>query len=212
MARLNIHVGNGQVLALLWSGPARLQWLLRAGGWRLCGALLVLSALLGALLWQHQQAQRAQLQTMVAQQQAALHAVSSAALAGAAEPDERSRLTAFEQLLLPHADIPLVVEEVLQLAAKSGLLVQRGDYRAQTDVAGGFLRYGMTLPVSGEAAAVERFMQTALRRHPMLLLDSWRLQRQQGQPGRIDARLQWVILTHLPPPAGPVATTSKAAP
>lgn len=215
MARLNVNLWSGadiagRTLALLQNWLARGQWLLRAGGPRLYSGLLIVLALLAALMWQHRQAQRAQLQSALTAQRAVLLAATP--LSGTVDAEERRRLRAFDQRLLPHADIPLVLQDLLQLAATSGLSVQRGEYRTQIDVAGGFLRYGMSLPVSGEATAVERFMQAALRQHPMLLLDSWRLQRQPGNAARIEARLQWVILTRLPTPPGPDAVATKVAP
>lgn len=187
----------------------------RIGMANMCSLLLALLAILAGLMWQRQHAQREQLQAALAVSgsvSAMVRAASDTPLSGAVEPDDRSRLASFDSMLLPHADIPQVIQDLLQLAASQGLSVQRGEYRAQPDVAGGFLRYGMTLPVSGDAAAVERFMQTALRTQPMLLLDNWHLQRQQRSSGQIEARLQWVLLARLPAPLSAVNAASKAVP
>jgi hypothetical protein len=127
-----------------------------------------------------------------------VNAARNSSLSGMRTLDGRGRLDAFEKILLPHEDIPVLVQDILQLAENQGLLVQRGEYRPQADAAGNFLRYGMSLPVKGDAAAINRFIQAALRTHQALILESVRFKREQIGAHEIEARVQWAVLARLP--------------
>jgi hypothetical protein len=123
--------------------------------------------------------------------------------ATASRPSERrvpapSKLTAFEDILLSHADIPIAVQDLLELAETHHLSIARGDYRPQVDTSGGFMRYRMSLPVKGDAQAVHRYMLAALRAHRTLALESAQFKRERIESSEIEARIQWVILTRLP--------------
>jgi hypothetical protein len=121
--------------------------------------------------------------------------------------DGRHRLAAFERLLFEHADIPIVVRSLLDLAEQEQLSVVRGDYRADPDTAGQFMRYRMSVPVNGEAAKIHRYLMAALRAHPTLALESVQFKRQRIESGEVEARIQWVLFTRLAAhraPAGPV--------
>jgi hypothetical protein len=110
----------------------------------------------------------------------------------------REKLKSFEQNLLPHAKIPVVVQALLRLAEDDGLSIRRGDYRLQADAGGGFVRYQMTLPVKGTAPAIHHFIQAALLDHSALALESVQFKRERIESSEIEARLQWVLLTALP--------------
>lgn len=110
----------------------------------------------------------------------------------------RDRLHQFESHLLAHDDIPSVVEDVLRRAEDEGLSIQRGDYRPQADLQGGFMRYRMSLPVAGKPAAIHRFVQAVLVAHRSLALESIHFGRERMESGQIEARLQWSLLTRLP--------------
>ena len=112
--------------------------------------------------------------------------------------DGRVRLKAFEAYLLPHEDIPAVVQGLLRLAEDEKLSIQRGEYRAQIDTVGGFMRYRMILPVKGPAPAIHHFMQAAMRTQKTLALDSVQFKRERIELSEIEARIQWVVLTRLP--------------
>lgn len=86
--------------------------------------------------------------------------------------------------------------------------MQRGSYRPQVDVAGGFLRYRMTLPVKGSGPAIQRFMQTALRKQKTLALDSVQFKRARIGSSDIEARIEWLMLTRLPAADGAIAGTA----
>ncbi len=114
------------------------------------------------------------------------------------DTDARARLKSFEEYLLPHENIPFVLEDVFRLAKKEGLSIQRGEYQAQIDSTGGFLRYRMSFPLKGAAPAVHRFLHTALSTHKTLALESLQFKRERIDSIVLEARLQCVVLTHLP--------------
>lgn len=205
MERINIR----NVLAtwhggFVWAVRSALHFgLPRIGVAGLCSISLAMAA--APLWWVLQQQQEAlgQLRMALASQQAreSAHTENTARMASSSGPrtlDGRGRLNAFEKMLLPHEDIPVLVQDILQLAENQGLSVQRGDYRPQIDVTGNFLRYGMSLPIRGDASAINRFIQAALGAHPALIVESVRFKREMIASKDIEARVQWVVLTRLP--------------
>lgn len=125
--------------------------------------------------------------------------------------DSRSRLREFELFLLPHEDIPAVIEDVIRLAEKERLVFKRGQYKPEVDSRGEFLRYRMILPVKGEAQAIYGFMNAALLAHKNLALESVQFRREGIEARDVEARLNWVLLTHLPAttPVSPDAKSQK---
>lgn len=206
MARLSL-VSAFPVLASLAqprSWPRMALWGVRRLGRRAQAQLgapglvtLAALALVGASVWMDQRA-RAEIRQL-SERTALLRANAAQApvVPVLASDTGRQRLLAFEQTLPPHEDIPQVLGDLLTLAEQQGLLAQRGDYRAQPDVQGGFLRYRMTLPVSGEPAAIRRFVQKALSTQKSLALESVQFKRESTGDGRMEARIQWSLLTHL---------------
>lgn len=162
-------------------------------------ALLACLALAGAgLVAGRDQAVRA---ALLAASAPAAAPVATAVAPDASDPGQagaRSRLRAFDAHLLPHADIPFALQDLLELGAAEGLSMQRGSYRPQADGAGGFLRYRMTLPVRGPAPAIQRFMKAALQRHRNLALDGVQFKRERVGATEIEARIDWVLLARLP--------------
>jgi|GEM_PF-830018 len=112
--------------------------------------------------------------------------------------DSRARLKDFDLFLLPHEDIPVAVQDLLRLADDEGLLIQRGEYRPQNDIAGNFMRYRMSLPVKGTAAKIHHFIQAALLAQKNLALEGVQFKRERIESADIEASIQWVLLTKLP--------------
>ena len=112
--------------------------------------------------------------------------------------DGRTRLKAFEDYLLPHEEIPTVVQDVLARAEAEGLRLMRGDYKAEREPQGLFMRYRMALPVKGNADAIHRFMLVALKENRTLVLENVQFKRTRIDSDEIEARIQWILLTQLP--------------
>ncbi len=186
---------------------ARLHWLcltalrrvLRRFGGGVIGLALGLLALLLVLLWGHAQASRADAARAVLRELNERQQAQAAFRQQRVAPDAgRAALTDFAGALLPHEDIPAAVQALLHAAEAEGLVLARGDYRLQPDVAGRFLRYQMSLPVQGPADAIHRFMAQALREQPMLALASVHFQRETGASSKVEARIQWMLFAQLP--------------
>lgn len=112
--------------------------------------------------------------------------------------DDRSRLRAFDAYLPRHDDIPDVVKDLMQLAETEHLTLVRGEYRPRIEPQSGFVRYGMTLPVRGDAQSVYRFMLAALKAHRTLALETVQFKRGRISSSEVEARIQWVLITGLP--------------
>jgi hypothetical protein len=112
--------------------------------------------------------------------------------------DGRERLEAFEAHLVPHKDIPDILQSIFRLAGAENLTLQRGEYKVEPDPYGGFIRYRMILPVKGDATAVYRLILAALSAHRALALDSIQFRRERIDASDVEAQIQWVLLTRLP--------------
>jgi hypothetical protein len=121
------------------------------------------------------------------------------------EPDARARLRAFDDHLPEHDAIPVALQDLIALAEANGLTLARGNYRPQLEAQGGYLRYRMTLPVIGQADAVQRFMMAALRDQHTLSLESVQFKRERSDTSVVEARIQWALLTRMPQ-SGPLRT------
>lgn len=110
--------------------------------------------------------------------------------------EARERLRAFDRYLLPQKDIPLFIDALIKLAATYGLTLERGQYQAQADVAGGFLRYRMALPIRGDARAVQGFIEAALIDHRSLTLEAVQFKREQVESATMAADIHWVLFLH----------------
>ncbi|WP_418119358.1 hypothetical protein [Variovorax sp. 350MFTsu5.1] len=111
---------------------------------------------------------------------------------------ELSNLQKFEQVLPAHEDIPLVLAHLFELGAEERLMLSRGEYRAQNDEVGQFVRYRMTTPIKGDAPAVQRFIERALAVNRSLVFESVQFKRERIQAEQIEAIVQWTLITSLP--------------
>ena len=121
-------------------------------------------------------------------------------LAGTAAPQPQAgasptqlQLQQFIDTLPSSGDAPVAVQSLLDLAEREGLRLLRGSYRLQPEPAARFGRYRMTLPVRGEPARVQRFIQAALLTMPALSIESIQFKREDDTGRILEARIQWVL-------------------
>ena len=164
-----------------WARWSRLRWAAPA-------ALLAALSLLASAAVAHWRAgQRLEAAVAAAQAQARAQPAPAAAVGS------RAALRAFTESL-PGADMPPeVVQSLFDLAEQQGLRLSRGSYRLQPETAAAFARYRMTLPVQGDPARVERFVQAALVAWPTLAVESIQFKRSAGGGRVLEARVQWVL-------------------
>ncbi len=207
---------------VLAAAPRRVAWALRRAGHavvrRVGWAGLALAAG-GVVVWvagwvrEHQAGRLAHAQQQVLIQQAQpVVRVLQGALGGVngAGSEGRARLAEFDAYLPSHDGIPTALADLFTLAQREGLSIARGEYKAQADGPGRFMRYRMTLPVQGDAAAIRRFMLAALQAHKTLALESVQFKRERPATAEVEARIQWVLLTRLPGARGDAAPLASA--
>lgn len=194
MAR--VRVGGHDFLWFLYRGGRVAVSRAGSDGLVLAGAMLLMSALL--ISWSHweRKTELQRVQLMVAQDLARKHALDEVELRRLEDP--RVALAEFENQLPAYEDISLILEEIFTLAQKCGLTLARGEYRPQADVAGHYLRYRMILPVTGDARAIQRFIQESLVLRKTLLFESIQFQRERIEATVVETRIQWSLLTRLP--------------
>lgn len=185
--------------ALVWRAQRVLRELRRRLPWPVLLALLALPAALLVALngWQDSAA------SAEAAEQLALLPVRDAARDQRAASGDHERLAAFYALLPAAEAIPQTVASLMQQADGEGLVLQAGEYRAEPDVAGNYQIYRMTLPVRGDAAALQTFLLKALRAHRTLALESVTLKRERIEARQVEANIRLVLFTR--PSAGGVA-------
>ena len=161
------------------------RWTRQPGGWPSM-LLLALAALVASLVWHGQTQQRWQ-----AQQTARTIAPTPASLSTTAE--RRLVLQQFDAALPAPVDLPVTVQSLIDLAEQQGLQLSRGSYRLDHDRAARFSRYRMNLPVRGDAARVQQFIQAALLAFPTLAIESLQFKREVGAGRLLTVRMQWVL-------------------
>lgn len=110
----------------------------------------------------------------------------------------RARIRNFEGLLPAADDIPDTLASVLGMAREAGVSIKRGEYKAVVEPAGGFLRYEMALPVTGDPTAVVGFLRAAMLEHRSLTVESVRFSRPETNSRQVEARVNWVLFARLP--------------
>ncbi|WP_265300276.1 hypothetical protein [Verminephrobacter eiseniae] len=187
------------IRALAWGARClAARWTRRWGHWGWCVGVLLL--LIGVVGWQvHAQAQQARSLARAQASPLAPVATTPAFTAPSDAQDAAGNLRRFERILLPHDEIPQLVQDLLQWAQDEGLSIERGDYQADADSEGGFMRYRMSLPVRGKSTAVHRLILKALSAQKNLTLESLQFKREQVSSEVIEARIQWLAMTQMPP-------------
>jgi len=206
MAGLTARGARGSVLRAAWELRRFADRCRRRWGW--AGATFVCAATaLVASLW----VREAQLERWVRANDAlALSAHQAPVQPTPVAFDSRAALRAFDKHLLQPQEIPAVLQDLIALAESRGLLLARGTYRPEPEAQGGYLRYRMSLPVTGAPDAIHNFMMTALGNHRGLSLQSVQFKRERSDSPLVEARIQWTLLSRLPPP--PSARGNGAVP
>lgn len=176
--------------ALAWARwYAALFW--RRAGWQVCAALLALAAA-ALLAWQarHLAAQSVELRRDTEH----LAALPPAQLAQAGTPLSAQRLAEFDNLLVVRDSLPEQLRLLFSIAARHGVQLARGEYRAVADPNAHLVRYQITLPAQADAAALQRFLLASLAQMPALMLENIALKRDNARSGQVEARLRLALL------------------
>lgn len=155
-------------------------------------SLLALAAMAGAAHW------RAQIEALESLEKRPRVPSDALQVEVSSSVEAKQRLQDFEQLLIPHENIPQALGDLLQLAEDQGLLVRRADYRPDEDDLSHFMRYHIHMPIKGTTEAIQRFLGGALQAQRNLILASVQLQRDTHESDQLEAKVQWVLLTQAP--------------
>lgn len=151
----------------------------------LCGALL----LAGAILWAWLLPQRAALQAELARP-----LPSPAALVQAPPPPTANEnLAAFYAALGEKRHAEQHVKMLFDLAAKSQLVLNHGEYKFGYDKAAQVATYQVILPVKGPYRNIWRFALRALAALPFAALDEVSFRRDTIADPAVDARLRFTL-------------------
>jgi hypothetical protein len=176
---------------LHWSLQGAWRWTERRLGWAALIGLLTLVAGIVLGVWSHD------LDFQARALQARIERVEQAAKS-ARKPDGALRLNAFYSAL-PAADrIPPTVSKLIDLADDAHVTLHSAEYRASVEAAGRYLSYRISLPVSGDAKAIQSFLLASLREERTLALESITFKRERSESREIDAQIRFALLTGLP--------------
>lgn len=176
------------------------RWATQPGAWVL---LAVAGLLLNGAAWRWSQARQAEqalraAATAMAAEQASVTAAARAAHARIPTQVDRA---AFDALLVRDDHWSNVLHDLLDSAQTKGVEVLSGDYSAQADAANRFTRKHIGMPVRGEANAVRGFIEDSLRKHPGLAIQSLQFKRAAVAESKVEARVDWVLLSQFVPQA-----------
>lgn len=107
----------------------------------------------------------------------------------------RKNLEAFYLQLPQPTEIPAILSRLIELADERDVELKSADYRVVRDDTGGYLKYRISLPVTGNARAIQDFLLAALNAQRTLALESISFKRGQIQSAEIEARIQLALLT-----------------
>lgn len=85
------------------------------------------------------------------------------------------------------------VKTLFGIAAKTGLVLRQGEYKAAYDQNGRLHTYQVTLPVKGSYQAVWQFAMLALRAIPFAALDDIGFRRDEIGAAGVDARVRFTL-------------------
>jgi hypothetical protein len=198
-----------------WNLKLALRSFGRRFGW--LGWLILASLLIAILAWGVEQRQAKAL--IEAKEKLTQHRPAPTVVTNPVQPNNIEHIHAFDTFLLPHNEIPSAIEELLRLAGAQNLVALKGEYRPTIEPQGQFMRYRMLIPVKGEAQAIRHFMQAAMLAQKALALESIQFKRDRIDSTQIEAKINWVLMTQLPPhpelelaPEGPIPGSESNIP
>ena len=103
------------------------------------------------------------------------------------------KLAAFYGFFPPSDHLPDLLEKIYGVAAKKGLALEQGEYRAVRDNLGRLTHYQIILPVKGSYPQIRKFVAAALADVPTVSLDSIQFERQKVGDTMVDSKVKLVL-------------------
>ena len=162
------------------------------------GAALALSWLVPARAFLGEQAQLARASSV-----AALAEPAAAPIVLAPPATDEHHLALFYGALGERRQTEQQVKALFALAAKSGLVLRQGEYKAAYDRNARVHSYQVTMPVKGNYGAIWRFALGALRAIPFAALDEISFKRDAIGDAQVEARIRLTLYLNERPGAAP---------
>lgn len=102
-------------------------------------------------------------------------------------PDEQ--LSSFYAAFPARGAAPDLLGRIYDTAARHGVTLSQGEYRAKRETGSLLTRYQITLPVNGHYLKVRDFLGDSLRQNPFLALDNVTVQRARINDPVVEARI-----------------------
>lgn len=102
------------------------------------------------------------------------------------------------------AQVPQIIQQLITLAGREQLLLRTGEYKVSMDTLSSTRSYRIRLPITGDAAAIQRFVINAMNEQRALAVESLTMRRDSVEAREVEASVQFVLLTV---PRGAVGAT-----
>lgn len=102
------------------------------------------------------------------------------------------------------AQVPQIIQQLITLAGREQLLLRTGEYKVSMDTLSSTRSYRIRLPITGDAAAIQRFVINAMNEQRALAVESLTMRRDSVGASEVEASVQFVLLTV---PRGAVGAT-----
>lgn len=173
--------------AAIW---LRLRIALAAANPVVLGALVLCIGAAAALAWLLPARELVEEGRVLARRQAALPAAASTAPVQMEPATDEYHLALFNAALGDRRHAERQVKTLFALAAKSGLVLRQGEYKAAFERNARLHTYQVTLPVKGSYGAIWQFALGALRAIPFAALDEISFKRDAIGEAEVEARLR----------------------
>lgn len=173
--------------AAIW---LRLRIALAAANPVVLGALVLCIGAAAALAWLLPARELVEEGRVLARRQAALPVAASAAPVQMEPATDEYHLALFNAALGDRRHAERQVKTLFALAAKSGLVLRQGEYKAAFERNARLHTYQVTLPVKGSYGAIWQFALGALRAIPFAALDEISFKRDAIGEAEVEARLR----------------------
>jgi hypothetical protein len=127
------------------------------------------------------------------------HALARARIAPPTKPPvspqalASERLAAFYAALGDAGHTEEVVTRLFQVAAETGVVLDKAEYKPARDTTGRFETYTIILPVKGDYARLRRFCEQVLLAVPYASLDDMRFKRGSANEQGVEASLRFTV-------------------
>ncbi|RQS58011.1 hypothetical protein DID96_36230 [Burkholderia sp. Bp8963] len=160
---------------------------LTAAEWVACGTLMLglsLAGIVTPLLYQELHVQEDQLR---APERTSPRSVVKP-ISGARQVTQR--LNHFYSVLAPEDQLEGSVGKLFELAGRSGVTLEKADYRIATEKAGQYKMYQIDLPMRSSYSTILGFCEQVLAELPFASLDAIRFHRDKVSSGQVEATIR----------------------